>query len=125
MGHVLVDLELEGTKGKKKLERVLVDTGATFTCVEAQILEEVGAQKLPAKVEVELGNGERVLADSYGAAVEFEGRKVPVIIITFPGAKRVVGVQTLEALGLRVNPVTGKLEFVREKGVAYLYEGLK
>jgi predicted aspartyl protease len=94
-------------------------------CVEAQILEEVGAQKLPAKVEVELGNGERVLADSYGAAVEFEGRKVPVIIITFPGAKRVVGVQTLEALGLRVNPVTGKLEFVREKGVAYLYEGLK
>jgi predicted aspartyl protease len=118
-----MDLELEGTKGRKKLEKVLVDTGATFTCVEEEVLEEIGAQKLPAKVEVELGNGERVMADSYGAAAEFEGRKVPVVVITFPGVKRVVGVQTLEALGLRADSVSGELEFVREKGVAYLYEG--
>jgi len=116
-----MDLVLEGLKGRKKLEGVLVDTGATFTCVEEDVLEEIGAQKLPVRVEVELGNGEGVLADSYGAAAEFEGRKAPVVVISFPGAKRIVGVQTLEALGLRVDPVTGKLEYVREKGVAYFY----
>ena len=64
MGHILMDLELEDTKGKKKLEKVLVDTGATFTCVEEEVLEEIGTQKLPAKVEVEPGNGDRVTADS-------------------------------------------------------------
>lgn len=121
MGHVYMDIVLKGEKGEEKLEKVVVDTGATFTFVEEEVLKRVGALKLPSKVEVELGNGKKIIAKSYGVGIKFEGKEVPSIVLTFPGTKRVIGVETLEALGLRINPITHKLEFVREKGLAYFY----
>ena len=84
-------------------------------------MKKVGALKLPTQIEVELGKGKRVLANRYAAVIEFENKKVPSILLTFPGVKRVVGVETLEALGAIVNPVTKKLEFIRKKGLAYFY----
>lgn len=116
-----MDFVLKGEKGEEKLERVMIDTGATYTFIEEEILEKVGAIKLPTQVEVELGDGKKVLAKAYAAIVRYEGKEVPTIVLTFPGAKRVIGVETLEALGLRVNPITHSLEYVREKGVACFY----
>jgi len=121
MGHVYIDIFVKGEKGKEKIEKILVDTGATFTFLEEEILKKIGASKLPTQIEVELGDGKRVLADCYAAVIEFENKEVPSIILTFPGVKRVVGVETLEALGAIVNPITKKLEFTREKGLAYFY----
>jgi predicted aspartyl protease len=44
------------------------------------------------------------------AEVEIEGRKGPARIIAFSNATPVIGVDTLEMLGLKVDPVTGKIE---------------
>lgn len=45
------------------------------------------------------------------AEAEIEGRRGgPVRILAFSGAMPVIGVDTLETLGLRVDPVTGKIE---------------
>lgn len=121
MGHVYMNVILKGEKGEKELKNVTVDTGATFSFVEEDVLKEIGAPKLPSKTEIELGDGKKVLADAYGVVVKYDGKEVPTIVLTFPGTKRVIGIETLEAIGLRVNPITHKLEYVREKGVAYFY----
>ena len=42
--------------------------------------------------------------------VEIEGRKRPVRILAFPGAEPVIGVDTLETLGLKIDLTTGKME---------------
>ena len=39
------------------------------------------------------------------------------------GAQTVIGVETLESIGLKLDPTTGKLEFTRPKGMAYFYWG--
>ncbi len=41
---------------------------------------------------------------------EIEGRKGPLRIVAFESAVQVVGVDTLETLGLKVDPVTGNIE---------------
>ncbi|MDI6807034.1 MAG: hypothetical protein QMD14_04465 [Candidatus Aenigmarchaeota archaeon] len=122
MGHVYMNIIVKGEKGEEKLDNVVVDTGATYTFLEEKTLMKVGAVKLPTHVEVELGDGKKVLADVYGVAIKFEDKEVPTIVLTFPGTKMVIGVETLESLGLRVDPTTNKLEYVRPKGMAYFYQ---
>lgn len=122
MGHVRVDLYVWGVKGELKLEKVLVDTGATYTVLPKKVLEEVGAVKVPPyTTPLELGDGRKVEAEVYAVAIKVGDREGPGLILTFEGAKTVLGVQALEALGLRVDPTTGELEATRPKGIAYFY----
>lgn len=125
MGHVSVDLHVRGTKGEVKLEKVLVDTGATYTVLPLKVLKDVGAVKTPHPIAVELADGRRVKADVYVATVEVNGREGPALILNFKNAKTVLGVQALEALGLRVDPTTGELEATRPKGIAYFYRSAR
>jgi len=98
-----------------------VDTGATFTILSKDVAEEVGAAKLPATIELELGDGRRIGAEAYGLALRIGEREGPAIVASFEGAKPVLGVQSLESLGLKVDPVSGRLEPTRPAGVAYYY----
>lgn len=122
MGHVHVDVRVRGGKAECRLEKVLVDTGATYTVLPQNVLEEVGAVKVPPyTAPLELGDGREVKAEVYAAAIKVGDREGPGLILTFKGAKTVLGVQALEALGLRVDPTTGELEATRPKGIAYFY----
>ena len=120
MGHV-TSIVVKGEKGEERLENVPVDTGATYTFLEEKTLKKVGAVKLPTQVEVELGDGKKVLAGVYAIVIKFEDSEAPIIGATFPGTKVVIGVEALESLGLRIDPTTNKLEQVRPKGMAYFY----
>ena len=122
MGHLHTDMTVRGSKGAVELKNVLIDTGATYTVLPEEILEQVGAGRIPGEVEVELGNGQSVKAKAYGVAITIEGVEAPAISITFEGAQTVIGVETLESIGLRLDPTTGKLEFTRPKGMAYFYQ---
>ncbi len=125
LGHVHVDLYVRGVKGEVKLEKVLMDTGAIYTTIPKKVLEGVGAVKIPQyTVSLELGDGRRVKAEVYALPIKVGDREGPGLILTFKGAKTVLGVQALEALGLRVDPTTGKLESTRPKGIAYFYQQL-
>ena len=81
----------------------------------------MGAGEIPTKIDVELGNGKKVKAKAYGVAIKIEGVEAPAISITFKGAQTVIGVETLESIGLKLDPTTGRLEFTRPKGLAYFY----
>lgn len=121
MGHLHTDITIRGSKTESLLKEVLIDTGATYTVLPENILEEVGAWGPLAEVEVELGDGQRVKAKAYGVAIKIKDVEAPSISVTFKGAKTVVGVETLESIGLKLDPTTGNLEFTRPKGRAYFY----
>lgn len=121
MGHTIVDVVIIGPKGERELKGILVDTGATYSVFSEEVLKDIGASKLPAKVPVELGDGRVIQADAYGAVLNLGNRQGPIIALTFEGAKSAIGVQSLESLGLKVNPITGSLEETRPRGIAYFY----
>ena len=73
------------------------------------------------EVEVKLGNGQKIKAKAYGVAIKIKGVEAPAISITFEGAQTVIGIETLESIGLRLDPTTGELDFTRPKGLAYFY----
>lgn len=121
MGHLHTDIIVRGTKAKEELKDVLIDTGATYTVLPEGILKEIGAWGPISETEVELGDGKKVKATAYGVRIRIKGGEAPCIVITFEGAKTVIGVETLESIGLKLDPTTGNLEFTRPKGIAYFY----
>ena len=123
MGHIHTNIAVRGSKTSAKLKNVLIDTGATYTVLPEEVLKKVGASPIPTKVEVELENGKKVKAKAYGVAIKIRDVEAPSITITFKGAKTVIGVETLESIGLRLDPTTGRLDFTRPKGMAYFYVG--
>jgi len=122
MTHVYADIEVVGSKGRRMLEKALIDTGATFTVIPKNIIEEIGALKIPIdSVEVELGDGRKVKAELYAVGVRLGERWGGTVVVSFPEARLVIGVRTLEDLGLKPNPVTGEIEEERPPGVSYFY----
>jgi len=105
----------------RAIDNLLVDTGATFTVLPRDMLEEVGAIKVPTTTKLELGDGRSVEAEVYAIVLTIEDREGASLAVTFKGAKPVLGVRSLEDLGLRVDPVSGSLEATRPPGVAYYY----
>ena len=121
MTQVCAEARLIGTKGHREIESLLVDTGATFTVLPRDLLEEVGASRVPTQAKLELGDGRSVNAEVYAVVIAIEDREGATLAVTFAGSKSVLGVRSLEDLGLKVNPVSGSLESVRPPGVAYYY----
>lgn len=121
MGHVYVDVVVRGAKGEVPLRGVLVDTGASYTVLDEEVAEKVGAWPIPYKVRSELGDGRVVEASVYAVVVKVGDRSAATLVACFKGARSVLGVRTLEDLGLRVDPVSGKLEPTRPAGLAYFY----
>lgn len=121
MGHIHADIRVKGSKRTADLKNVLIDTGATFTVLPEDVLEEIGAARIPTEVEIELGNGQKVMARAFGVAIQIEGVEGPSVTVTFDGARTVIGVETLESLGVTLDPTTGSLVFARPGGVAYFY----
>ena len=114
-------MTVKGSKAAIELKNVLIEPGATYAVLPEEVLEEVGASRIPAEVEVALGDGEKVKAKAYGVAIEIEGVEAPSISIAFEGGQTVIGAETLESIGVKLDPTTGKLEFTRPQGVAYFY----
>jgi Predicted aspartyl protease len=108
MGHVYVSARFRG-RGELTMDKVLVDTGATFTVMPLDVAEKY-LYETPLEAELRLGDGRVVRARVFVAEVEIEGRRGPARVMAFNGTTPVIGVDTLETLGLKVNPVTGKLE---------------
>ena len=125
MGHLFTDVVVRGNKGMKEMKGVLIDTGATFTILPQAVLDEIEASKLPTESEVELGDGRTIKSRAYGVGIKIQDAEAPAIALTFEGAPSVIGVETLESIGLKLDPTTGKLEFTRPKGLAYFYRSIR
>jgi clan AA aspartic protease len=113
VGHIYTGVKFTGIRGENKLT-VLVDTGATFSILPPQIADQIGVSKLPRKIGLHLANSNCVEAEAGSVLAEVKGREVPATVVILPGSESILGVETLEGLGLKVNPKTGGIEPQRE-----------
>jgi len=86
----------------------LVETGATLTVVPRRLAEQLGL-RVTGRTEVEASAG-RIALDRTRIRIELEGREdvVPALISDVTD-RALIGLTTLEILGLQVDPLTGKL----------------
>ena len=114
MGHVYASVKFanpgdieEGRREKMVEERALVGTGATFTTVPRSLAKKLA---LPIMGKVKTASGEEALDQSY-AYTEASGKStVAPMLVSDKMDKTLLGVFTLEALGLTVDISTGKLK---------------
>ncbi len=110
MGHVWVNVKV-GDPDKRRVIKVkaLVDSGATLTVIPRKLANDLGL-KLTGKTVVEIGAG-RIELDRARMWIEIECKEeiVPVLISDVID-KVLIGVTTLEVLGLQVDPITGRLK---------------
>ena len=112
MGHVTVKVRLANpvSKSKEKIaDKALVDAGATFTVIPHGIATKLGLRSL-GKRRVETANRSQLLDQSF-AYIEVDGKNtVTPLLISRTLDKILIGVITLESLGLMVDPTKGILK---------------
>lgn len=121
MGHICADIEIIGRGSKVRLKNVMVDTGATYTIVEPELARKLAGDTPPMKFQVELGDGRRVTASASTFRVKLLGRKGGATVLTFRRACNLIGVEVLEALGLRVDPKRRRIVAMRATGMPVCY----
>ncbi len=113
MGITYLEGVLTGAAGKQTTVRFLVDTGATYTLVPAEAcrLLELEPKRTVAFTLADGTAIERRISECHISLPQGEGH-TPVIIGE-PGDEALLGVVTLEILGLVLNPFTRTLQPMR------------
>lgn len=95
--------------GRKVVEKALVDTGATFTTVPQSIARKLKLKSI-GKRRVTTAD-RRLLLDESFAHIEVDGKStVTPLLISRTLDKILIGVITLEALGMAEDPTKGTLK---------------
>ena len=114
MGYTYVDLVVRGRVSRDV--RALVDTGSAYVVMDPKTVSEIGLHETPFEVQLTLADKRKVTAKLYLAEVDAEGRRGPVFVAELDVPTPILGAYALETLGLKPNPVTGRLEVVGPEG---------
>lgn len=96
---------------KRELE-LLVDTGSILTWMPRESLEALDIKPRGFR-QFKTIEGKLIRRETGVAVLEYEGLEaVSEVVFADEGDGSVMGVTTLESLGFRVNPTTGKLEYI-------------
>jgi predicted aspartyl protease len=111
MGHIYVDSTIQGKDGAKKV-RMFIDTGSTFTLLPQALADDLDIMLLPGRKQViELADGSRKEYPVAIGDIEILDRKsIGERFLIAEVSEAVLGVLTLEALGLMVDPTMGKVK---------------
>jgi len=116
MGHVVVNAELAGAKRERV--RMLVDTGATYTVLPADLAKRLKITEAPRRLNVRLADGRRKSMRVGTVFIRLLGREAADTALIGPaGIEPLLGAEALEALGLAVDPTSRKLKPTRAHGV--------
>jgi clan AA aspartic protease len=110
VGYVWVDAVIRNPITNRSASvKALVDTGATYTVIPRKIFEEL---KLPLRGKRKVRTAKSLTElDVCEGVVEIMGRSTPTLILVSDDLDfALIGVTTLELLGLEVDPVTGELK---------------
>ncbi len=112
MGLTVLELEVGNPATPDVTERVdfLIDSGAIYSVVPAEILERLGIRPVTEQ-EFRLANGEKIRRRK-GVALFRQGDRVGGADVVFgePGDSVLLGAFTLEALGLALDPLKRELK---------------
>ena len=112
MGFTTIDIYLHNPEKPTEYRQValLADTGAMYTVVPGKVLNDLGIKPL-ARRNFTLANGQKIERDIGGALYRFgEYSGHAPIIFGEEADQSLLGVTTLEALGLQVDPITKQLK---------------
>ena len=113
MGTTYIEGTVTGPTGKKVTARFLVDSGATYTLLPKPDWEEIGLQP-NRTVTFTLADGTTIERRvSEGRITLPQGEAYTPIILGEPGDEPLLGVITLEILGLVLNPFNRTLQPMR------------
>jgi clan AA aspartic protease len=114
-GHVLGTFTVDATfrnphdRAQTCLVPVLVDTGATWTALPADVVAGLGGSPLATR-RVRLANGREEAWPFTIMLVEIEGQELPTVCLIGPhGGPALLGAVTLEEFALSVDPVARRL----------------
>jgi len=110
LGHVHVEAAVTGVKGSEKVE-ALVDTGATYSMLPLPLVRKLEVIETPFTEEVKLTDGSMKSMHVGLRYLEIANRRI--VSKPLGGDEPLVGVLDMEALGIKVDPTTGTIEFVR------------
>jgi clan AA aspartic protease len=110
MGYIYVKVKIADETLNNILEtQGIVDTGATLTVIPRKIASELGLKTTGSNI-VETGVG-KIKLDRSRAWLELEGKNEMIpVLISDTIDKVLIGVTTLEILGLQADPIEGKLK---------------
>ena len=109
MGHVWVDAKLINPITGRGIEiKALVDTGATFTVIPKHIYEELELRTV-GKRRVRTASGYVDMDESFALMEVGNKRGVSPVLVSNELNEVLIGVITLEALGLIVDSTTWEL----------------
>jgi len=102
MGHIHQKVRLRAEKAV--IVDMLVDTGATFSVIPPAVARAIGIGRPRRFVKVRLADGRQLRLGADVAIVQVDGREAPATILVGKVDEPILGVETLEALGLVVDP---------------------
>ena len=109
MGVTEVDATVRGPDGREAHLRFLVDSGATYSLLPFDTWQQLGLRPTR-RVPTVLADGTVIERDvSECLFVLAEGQAHSPVFLGEPGDQALLGVVTLETLGLVLNPFTRKL----------------
>jgi clan AA aspartic protease len=101
MGHVHQRVRLSGDK--TATVRMLVDTGATFSVIPETLAHALSIRRHRRRVTITLADGRRAKVHAGTAIFRIGDREAPATILVGDVVEPILGVETLEALGLTVD----------------------
>ncbi len=112
MGFMRVSGTVRGPRGEETLE-FLVDSGAMYTLLPYEVWTKIGLEP-DAKQRFSLADGTEVERELSECLIILPfGRRHSTVILGEPGDQALLGVVTLEELGLMLNPYKGEIQPMR------------
>ena len=110
MGVFNWPIRLDSLDGERSLEiEAMVDTGASYTIVPANLLRELKVVPID-KISLVLADGRPVEYDIGEARATINSRSIPTLVVFGEdNARALLGAYTLEGLRLAVDPTHGRL----------------
>lgn len=113
MGITYIQGQVKGPRGKQAEVKFLVDSGATYSVLPKAVWEQIGL-KPKRKMTFTLADGttiERSISEAHLALPQGEG--YTPVVLGEDGDQALLGVVTLEILGLVFNPFDRTLQPMR------------
>lgn len=113
MGLTYIDGTVSGPSGKKRTVKFLVDSGATYSVLPDDVWRELGL-KPKWEIELTLADGTPIPRQVSECHVELAGKDSHTpVLLGEPGDATLLGVVTLENLGLVFHPLKRELRPMR------------
>jgi predicted aspartyl protease len=113
MGTFYTSCRVENHNDRKKsveVPKLLVDTGAEFTWINAEILKNIGVKREKKDYTFVMANGQEITR-AVGFAILHVGDALTIDEVIFgePGDLQILGARSLEGMNLRVDSLAKKL----------------